>query len=117
MALNAAELQEMATLANQLGDDQAELEALEGLERLGALQQDPSAFQEVAGGLETAATFVTGALAEPLSGVAGLATTALTGDPEAGEAVLAGVQETLTFDPRTDAGKRNLESIGGSDGY
>ena len=76
---------------------------------------EPSVIDRVAGVVEPIATFATGALAEPAAGVAGLATTALTGDPAAGAAVVEGVQERLTFNPRTSEGQKNLQSIAGSD--
>jgi len=76
---------------------------------LGSLERIGS---EALGGLETAATFVTGAGAEVAAGIGGLAKT-ITSGPEAGEDVVGQIREGLTFQPRTVEGKRNLEAVGG----
>ena len=69
----------------------------------------------VPGGLEAAASIVSGIGGEIAGGITGLAAAAIPGlEPGAGEAVAAGVRERLTFDPRTEEGKKALESIGGS---
>lgn len=62
-------------------------------------------------GLEPAATMVSGAIAEPVAGIAGLAKT-ITGGPEAGAETIGQIQEAMTYQPRTEAGKRGMQAIG-----
>lgn len=68
--------------------------------------------EQILGGLETAGTIASGAIAEPAAGIAGLVTGALTQDPAAAEAVVSGVRERLTFEPRTEAGQQALQATG-----
>ena len=118
MALTAQEYEEMATLAAELGDDEAELEALEGLESIGGLapseqsRQEPGFIDKAVGIGEAALTIGTGAAAEIGGGIAGLATGLLTQDPAAAVAVSEDVSEELTFEPRTQAGQETLQDIG-----
>ncbi len=65
-----------------------------------------------AGIIEPAATLISGAIAEPIAGIAGLARTAISG-PEAGARAVEATREALTFEPRTEAGQRSLKTIGG----
>jgi hypothetical protein len=67
---------------------------------------------QIIGGLETAATIASGAIAEPAAGIAGLATGLLTQDPAAAAEVVSGVRERLTFEPRTEAGRQALQATG-----
>lgn len=64
------------------------------------------------GTLETGAAFVTGAGAEVAAGLGGFAKTITTG-PQAGQQVIEDVRKGLTFQPRTEAGKAQLEAVGG----
>jgi len=68
--------------------------------------------EQILGGLETAATIASGAIADPAAGIAGLVTGALTQDPSAAEFVRSGVAEQLTFQPRTEAGQQALQATG-----
>lgn len=68
-----------------------------------------------AGIVEPALTFVTGAVAEPLAGLAGIAGGLLPGEEGQGVRAIEATREALTFNPRTEEGKRNLESIASSD--
>lgn len=63
------------------------------------------------GVLEPVATLATGAIAEPIAGIAGLAKT-ITSGPEAGAATIEAIREGLTFQPRTIAGQEALRGIG-----
>jgi len=72
----------------------------------------PGLGERVLGGLEAAGTIVSGAVAEPAAGIAGLATGLLTQDPAAAADVISGVRERLTFDPRTEAGQESLQAVG-----
>jgi len=68
--------------------------------------------EQALGGLEAAGTIASSVIAEPAAGIAGLATAALTQDPAAAAAVVEGVRESLTFQPRTPAGQENIQVIG-----
>jgi len=61
--------------------------------------------------LEPAATMVTGAIAEPLAGLAGIGAALIPGGRSGGEAVEA-TREALTFQPRSEAGQRGLAAVG-----
>lgn len=95
----------------------AELEEI-----FGSLPEVKRSFGDKALGLlETAATIASSAIAEPAAGIAGLGTTlltgsigpsGLTGDPAAGAAVVEGVRNSLTYNPRGDEGKENIQAVG-----
>lgn len=74
--------------------------------------QDFSFLDLARGGLESAASIVSGAVAEPIAGIVGLATAA---DPfapvGAGGARVKQVREVLTFQPRTEAGKQEQVAV------
>lgn len=80
------------------------------LQTQGEIPQEPTGFPG-AGILEPAATFVTGALAEPLAGIAGLAKT-ITSGPEAGTETIEAVRKAFTFQPRTEKGAEKLRGAG-----
>lgn len=61
--------------------------------------------------IEPAATMITGAIAEPIAGLVGIAKT-ITSGPEAGAATVEAVREGLTFQPRTEAGREGLKTVG-----
>lgn len=64
------------------------------------------------GGLESAATIITSAIAEPVAGLAGLGAALNPFREEgAGAATVEQVREALTFKPRTERGKANLNTI------
>lgn len=63
--------------------------------------------------LEPAGTLITGALAEPIAGLAGIFQTLNPfADPGAGERAVAGTREALTFQPRSEEGKLGLQAVG-----
>lgn len=66
------------------------------------------------GRLEVLGSILSSAVAEPAAGIAGIATT-LTPflRPGAGKAVVEGVRERLTFEPRTERGQQALQTVGG----
>jgi len=72
------------------------------------LQSQTDALMSV---FEPAATMITGAIAEPIAGLAGIAAQIIPGGRRGGEAVEA-TREALTFQPRTPAGQRGLEAVG-----
>jgi hypothetical protein len=70
----------------------------------------PSLGESIAGGAEVAAAMATGAIAEPLSGLVGLARTAISG-PEAGAQRVREFQENTTYQPRTEIGQRYMQNV------
>ena len=69
--------------------------------------------EDIVGGLETAANIGSGIVAEPLAGLAGIAQSLNPFAEEgAGAEAVADVKEALTYKPRGDASKGQLESIG-----
>ena len=70
----------------------------------------PTVGGNVLGVGETAATIATAALAGPISGIAGLATSFVHG-PESGSRVVEDVQRGLTYKPRTEPGQDILGGV------
>ena len=64
------------------------------------------------GGAEVLGTIVSGAVAEPVSGLAGLVGAALPGEAGQGAEVVEGTQEAMTYMPRTEVGQELLADIG-----
>ena len=60
---------------------------------------------------EAALSMLTGAVAQPVSGLVGLGAS-LFGGAEAGAEAVKATQEALTFQPRTEEGREALESVG-----
>lgn len=73
----------------------------------GAVRPDAAGLSVV----EPAATLVTGAIAEPVAGLAGLAVAPFSGSERAAETVSA-TREALTFKPRSEEGTRGLQAVG-----
>lgn len=63
------------------------------------------------GALETAGTLASGAIAEPIAGIGGLAKT-ITSGLEAGTETIKQIREGLTYKPQTEQGKKALEDFG-----
>ena len=68
------------------------------------------AIDETIGAFEPALTFATGAIAEPIAGLAGLAAAPFTADT--GASVVEQTRDILTFDPITKRGQRTLSAAG-----
>jgi hypothetical protein len=68
------------------------------------------ALDETFGAFEPALTFATGAIAEPIAGLAGLAAAPFT--PDTGASVVEQTRDLLTFDPVTRRGQRTLGAAG-----
>ncbi len=64
-----------------------------------------------AGFLEPAATVFTGAIAEPISGLAGIGALPF-GGAEGGAETVEAVRDALTFEPRTEKGQQALQGLG-----
>lgn len=79
------------------------------------LPQEPGLLERAAGGIravvEPALTLATGALAEPVAGLAGLAVLPFEGAEEAARTVEA-TRRRLTFQPTSEAGRAGLEFVG-----
>ena len=76
-----------------------------------AQQPDRTLGQKIGGAFDVAATMATGAIAQPVSGIVGLANLAATGNPESAAARQQQVQNRLTFQPG-EAGQEYLQNIG-----
>lgn len=76
-------------------------------------QPAPTAGQQAVGGLENIAALASGALAEPVAGLAGIAQTLNPfADEGAGARAVAATREALTFQPGTEAGQQQQAAIG-----
>ena len=62
--------------------------------------------------IEPALTMLSGALAEPVSGLAGIAGSLLPGESGQGADWVEGVQEAMTYEPRTEEGQQGLQDLG-----
>jgi hypothetical protein len=63
--------------------------------------------------METAATLASGAIAEPVAGISGIAAGLATGDAESAARAVEGTREALTYLPRTESGKKFVTSLAG----
>ena len=91
----------------------------EGAKRIASMikaQQQPqetSVGEDIVGGLETAVNIGSGIIAEPVAGLAGIVQSLNPfADKGAGAKAVADVKESLTYQPRTEASKSQLQSIG-----
>ena len=77
--------------------------------------EEPGIGEQVLGGLESAAALASGVVAEPLAGIAGLAT-ALNPFAEegAGGQRVEQVREALTYEPRLPGAQAALQTVGGA---
>lgn len=62
--------------------------------------------------IEPALAIATGAIAEPIAGLAGIVGGLLPGEEGQGERFIEATREALTFQPRTQSGKAGLEAVG-----
>ena len=91
-----------------LAQSQADMPRVEQL--LGELEGRGAAGAEI---IEPLATMVTGAVAEPVAGVAGIAQAVNPfAEPGAGARAVEATREALTFQPTTEAGQEGLEAVG-----
>jgi len=76
-------------------------------------QTDFGMFSPVVGAGEAALSVLSGAVAEPISGLSGIASSLLSGrGTEGGARAVEGTQEALTYQPRSAEGQQYLQSIG-----
>ena len=113
MAKTIQQWQRQAQLAQELGDIDAELEARRAIKSMQQVtpQEEPSFGDQVMGTAETLATIGTSSIAEPAAGIAGLVNTALFGGEYGADAVDR-VRDALTYDPKTEEGRRQLMAVG-----
>jgi len=82
-----------------------------GQQFMGGLKQTPA---NILGSAENIASLATGAIAEPIAGVAGVVQSLNPwADEGAGARAVEGVRDTLTYKPQTDAGQQQQQSLGG----
>jgi len=74
-------------------------------------QPERSVGEQTLGALETAGAIVSGAVAEPIAGIAGAVTAPFVGAEEATRNIAA-TREALTFQPRTEAGQEQVQAVG-----
>jgi len=75
--------------------------------------QEPKPSFPGAGFIEPAATLISGAVAEPVAGLMGIATAIDPfAEPGAGARAVEATREALTFRPRTEAGQAGLQAVG-----
>lgn len=74
----------------------------------------PSVLDKIAGGAETVGALASGMIAEPAAGLIGLGG-AMAGGPEMGAGMTEEARKMLTYEPRTEVGRENLQSMAGSD--
>jgi len=76
-------------------------------------KEDPGFIDKVRGLGEVGLTLATGAIAEPVAGIAGIVQSINPFAEEgAGERAVEGTQEALTFKPRSESGKEALQTTG-----
>lgn len=128
MATDRERLNELRALKAQQKAPQSDRQRLETLRKKKADQQrmalepspveepiveeeEPTLGEEIRGGLETVASLGSSIIAEPVAGLAGIATGLVTGDAEEGGRAVGKTREALTFEPRSQEGQENLESV------
>jgi hypothetical protein len=77
-------------------------------------EEDRSVGEAIGGGLEAAGTFASSIVAEPVSGLAGIAGSLLPGDAGQGARYVEATRDALTYQPRGEAGQEYLQNIGSS---
>lgn len=113
---NLARLQEIANrgLQDQLSADKRA--RFDEATRRGLITLQPTTGEQALGVAEAALSVASTIPAELGSGLTFLGTLAATGgDIGAAEAVGEATRQALTFDPRTEEGQKNLQSVAGSD--
>ncbi len=73
---------------------------------------ESSIMDDIFGVIETGASIASSAVAEGVAGVAGLGALATGQTSEKAEGVINKTREALTFEPKTDEGKSNVQSVG-----
>jgi len=91
----------------------SELRALKAQQTQAVPQQEPSFGQQALGVAENVGSLVSGAIAEPLAGLAGIAQSINPfADEGAGAEAVQATREALTFKPATEVGQSQQQAIG-----
>lgn len=99
--------------AHEAGDYEGAQVLADRLKTLQAAQPEPSLAEQAGGLLETAATIGSSLIAEPVSGLAGIAQSLNPFAEEgAGAEAVSDVREALTYQPRGETGQRYLKNVG-----
>lgn len=107
--MNEEQLKAALIQAHNKGDKEAAQLFANKIKELRA-KPEPSFGERVGGAFDAAATMATGAIAQPVSGVVGLANLALTRDPASAAARVEQVQNRLTYQP-SELGQEYLQNI------
>lgn len=76
-------------------------------------QPETTLTEDVIGGLETGASVVSGVIAEPLAGIAGVAQSLNPfADEGAGAEAVQTTRQALTYQPQTEAGQQQKQALG-----
>lgn len=75
-------------------------------------EEEPTFIQKALGAGEVGLGLVTGAVAQPISGLAGLSELAIGGDLRSAAETVEATQEALTFQPRTETGQEFQQAVG-----
>ena len=76
------------------------------------LPKTPTASDKIVGAAETGLSAVTGAIAEPAAGLAGIAGSVLPGEEGQGADWVESAREALTYQPKTEAGQDISKAVG-----
>lgn len=120
---NREQLESALRNADTAGDYQAAQQLANALKSLSAAEAKPQPVEKettfgesIIGGLETAGTVLSSAVSEPAAGIAGIPFQAAESlgitEPGGAEAVVRGVQEAFTYQPRTETGQEYLAATG-----
>jgi len=105
-----ADIDAMIAVKKQQQGQQVATEQSFGQQFMGGLKQTPA---NILGSAENIASLATGAIAEPIAGVAGVAQSLNPwADEGAGARAVEGVRDTLTYKPQTDAGQQQQQNLG-----
>ncbi len=74
--------------------------------------EETSFGESILGGLETGVSVLTGAIAEPIAGLAGVVRGLLPGEEGQAAATVEQVREGLTYQPRGETGQRYIQNVG-----
>lgn len=109
------ELKALAVEADRRGDRETAVAAMKKMKELESSSQPSGG--PVMGAAEVAASIGSGVLAEPASGLAGIAGTLLPGESGQGARWVEQTREAMTYQPRTQTGQRYAEGVADAANY
>ena len=105
-----ADIDAMIAVKKQQQGQQVATEQSFGQQFMGGLKQTPA---NILGSAENIASLATGAIAEPIAGIAGIAQSLNPwADEGAGARAVEGFRDALTYQPLSDAGKQQQQNLG-----